>query len=135
MIEAPTPAWIEPIRSAADAMAPWDLAIGMDGTPKGFRHAPAERERIAESLAAGHRIVAVSHAPARHVLPSLVARADIAIRTGHPTSAVIRDVIRDATGVEPGPTSNRLGDRLDFFDLVSAIRPRGRTSSASCPVS
>lgn len=83
---------------------------------------PPDRERIATSLAAGHRIVAVSHAPARHILPSLVARADMTIRTGHPTSAVIRDAIREATGIEPEPESENLGDRLDSFDFVGAIQ-------------
>ncbi|KQO67638.1 hypothetical protein ASF22_20065 [Methylobacterium sp. Leaf87] len=122
VIEAPTPAWVEPLRSAAAAMAAWQVAVGMDGTPIPSRETSAAEGAIAQALGAGCRIVAVSHAPWRHLPPSLVAGADMIIRTGHPTPAVIRKAIRDATGVAPGTTSARLGDRLDFFDLASAIR-------------
>lgn len=122
VIEAPTPAWVEPLRSAAAAMAAWDLSVAMVGDPHRFREAAADAERIARALNDGHRLVVVSHAPGRHLPPSLVAIADVNIRTGPPTPAMIRKAIRDATGVEPGVTSERLGDRLDFFDLVSAIR-------------
>jgi hypothetical protein len=118
VIEAPTPAWVEPLRRAAASMADWHLAEGIDGRP---RETGTGASRIARVLDAGRRVVVVSHAPGRLVPPSLVARADMTIRTGPPTPAVIRQAIRDATGAEPGITSERLGDRLDFFDLVAAI--------------
>ena len=122
VIEAPTPAWVEPLRCAAAAMADWHLSVAMDGDPRRSPETADDAERIAEALNDGHRLVVVSHAPARHLPPSLVARADMTIRTGPPTPAVIRKAIRYATGVEPGITSERLGDRLDFLDLVGAIR-------------
>ncbi|WP_267354131.1 MULTISPECIES: ATP-binding protein [unclassified Methylobacterium] len=122
VIEAPTPAWVAPLRSAAVAMADWHLVVSNDGIRCPSSEAAADETPITQALASGHRLVAVSHAPGR-LLPSvLVARADMSIRTGHPTSAVIRMAIRDATDVEPGITSESLGDRLDYFDLVSAIR-------------
>lgn len=119
VIEAPTPAWVEPLLAAAAAMAAWHVAVGADGSPN------RSDERVAQALGAGHRIVAVSHAPGRHLPPSLVARADMTVRTGHPTPTVIRKAVRDATGFEPETTSGRLGDRLDFFDLVGAIDAGG----------
>lgn len=122
VIEAPTPAWVEPLRCAASVMAGWHLSVAMDGDPRRSLEAAADAERIAGALNVGHRLVVVSHAPGRHLPPSLVARADMTIRTGPPTPTVIRKAIRDATGVEPGITSERLGDRLDFLDLVGAIR-------------
>lgn len=122
VIEAPTTAWVEPLRSAAAAMAAWQVALGMDGTPIPSRETSAAEGAIVHALGAGCRIVAVSHDPGRHLPPSLVTCADMSIRTGHPTPTVIRKAIRDATGVEPGTTSTRLGDRLDFFDLASAIQ-------------
>lgn len=66
--------------------------------------------------------MAVSHAPERLLPPSVVAGADMRIRTGHPTASVIRKAIRDATGTWPRSGSAKLGARLDYFDLVSAIR-------------
>lgn len=122
VIEAPTPAWVEPLLAAAVAVAAWHIAVGADGNPN---RSAASEERIAQALGAGHRIVAVSHAPGRHLPPSLVACSDMTVRTGHPTAAMIRKAVRDATGVEPGTTPGRLGDRLDFFDLVSAIEVGG----------
>lgn len=122
VIEAPTPAWVEPLRSAAMGMADWHLAVGVDGIPGRSRCTATGGDPTVTAIDAGHRLVAVSHAPGRLLPRALVDLADMGIRTGHPTSAVIRKVIRDATGVEPGITSESLGDRLDYFDLVAAIQ-------------
>ena len=122
LIEAPTPAWVAPLRSAAVMMASWHHAEARDGIKRVSQKASEGEEQIALTLGAGHRVVAVSHAPERNLPPSLVSGADMRIRTGHPTPEVIRKAIRDATGKIPRAASEKLGSRLDFFDLVSAIR-------------
>ncbi|GJE19497.1 ATP-dependent zinc metalloprotease FtsH [Methylobacterium marchantiae] len=122
LIEAPTPAWVAPLRSAAAGMANWQHIEARDGTARHARKPTEGENELARVLGAGHRLVAVSHAPERLLPPSVVAAADMRIRTGHPTAAVIRKAIRDATGTWPRPGSDKLGARLDFFDLVSAIR-------------
>ena len=122
VIEAPTPAWVTPLRSAASALAAWHRTEGRDGTTRHTRKPNEGEDELAKTLGAGHRVVAVSHAPERFLPPSLVAGADMRIRVGHPTPAVIRKAINDATGTKPRVASEKLGVGLDFFDLVSAIR-------------
>lgn len=122
VIEAPTPAWVGPLRSAAMALAKWHHVEIRDGTARYARKTTEGEEPLALTLSAGLRLLAVSHAPERHLPPSLIAGADMRIRTGNPTPEVIRRTIRDATGTKPRAASERLGGRLDYFDLVSAIR-------------
>ncbi|KQU34156.1 hypothetical protein ASG63_14105 [Methylobacterium sp. Leaf94] len=122
VIEAPTPAWVAPLRAAANALADWQRTEGRDGTTRHARKPQEGEDEFARLLAAGLRVVAVSHAPQRFLPPSLVAGADMRIRVGHPTPAVIRKAIRDATGSKPRAASEKLGVGLDFFDLISAIR-------------
>ena len=122
LIEAPTPAWVVPLRSAALMMASWQHAEARDGIKRSSQKASEGEEHLALTLGAGHRVVAVSHAPERTLPPSLVSGADMRIRTGPPTPEVIRKAIRDATGKNPRVASEKLGARLDYFDLVSAIR-------------
>ncbi len=122
VIEAPSPAWVAPLRAAASALADWQRTEGRDGSTRHVRKPAEGEEEFARLLAGGFRVVAVSHAPERFLPPSLVAGADMRIRVGHPTAAVIRKAIRDATGSKPRAASEKLGVGLDFFDLISAIR-------------
>ena len=55
LIEAPTPAWVAPLRSAAVMMAAWHHAEGRDGIKRVSQKASEGEEQIALTLGAGQR--------------------------------------------------------------------------------
>ncbi|MCJ2120005.1 AAA family ATPase [Methylobacterium sp. J-001] len=129
LIEAPTPAWVQPLRRAVSAMGSWDHCEARDAAAKPKMRADEGEAALVELLAAGRRVAVVSWLPERYAPRSYVDACDMRVVVGHPTAAVLRPVIHAATGTRPRrlPASVQ---GLDHPDFLAAIRTGGTAASA-----
>ena len=129
LIEAPTPAWVQPLRRAVSAMGSWTHCEARDAAAKPKLLASEGETALVELLAMGSRVAVVSWLPGRYVPRSYMDACDLRVSVGHPSAAVLRSVIRDATGTRPRrmPTSVQ---GLDYPDFLAAIRTGGTASAA-----
>ncbi|MBJ6125540.1 AAA family ATPase [Microvirga splendida] len=130
VIAVPTPAWVEPMYLAARTLASWDGVAIRTGTDR-VHHQPAKgNEHAMDYLSRSRRFLGIAPDPGRHLPSALMGAADLQITIPHPSPAVLRRVIRAATGSVPRRVPPDLGVALDFADICSAIRIR--TTPASC---
>lgn len=129
VVEAPTPAWVLPLRRAVAAMGPWDKVEARDVVSRPKLRADEGEAELVELLGFGRRVAVVSWLPERYVPRSYLDAADLRVRPGHPSMAVLRHVIREATGTRPRrmPASVQ---GLDYPDFLAAIRASGTAASA-----
>lgn len=128
VVEAPSPAWVVPLEKALRSLGSWTAIEVRDGTTR-FRRKPEDgAAELAERIAAGQRVAAISHAPSALLPACLIDCADIRVTLGHPSDRVIRAAIKAATGSMPRRVPARLG--LDLADLLSCIRVG--STAASC---
>ena len=128
LVEAPTPAWVQPLRQAVSAAGPWDRIEARDTVSRPRLRADEGEAELSKLMAEGRRVAVISWLPERYVPRSFVHGADLRICPGHPTPAVLRSVIREATGRRPRrmPTSTQ---GLDFPDYLAAIRVGDRPAA------
>jgi hypothetical protein len=138
LVEAPTPAWIQPLRRAIAAMGPWAKLDARDVVSRPRLRAEEGEAELVELLAAGRRVAVVSWLPERYVPRSFVDAADIRVSPGHPSPTVLRRVIREATGTRPRRMPASI-QGADYPDYLAAIRAgdgaaRRRTEAGGdCP--
>lgn len=130
VVQAPSPAWCEPLRSAFRSIGQWAHVELRDGTAKYKRRPEEGAAEIANALAGGVRVLGISPSPETQLPPCLVASADIRITLPRPTERVIRQVIREATGSNPRKFPAGIVEGLDFPDIIACIRMG--TTAASC---
>ncbi|GAN51445.1 AAA family ATPase [Methylobacterium radiotolerans] len=121
LVEAPTPAWIQPLRRAIAAMGPWAKLDARDVVSRPRLRAEEGEAELVELLAAGRRVAVVSWLPERYVPRSFVDAADIRVSPGHPSPTVLRRVIREATGTRPRRMPASI-QGADYPDYLAAIR-------------
>ncbi|MCJ2014197.1 AAA family ATPase [Methylobacterium sp. J-076] len=131
LVDAPTAAWVVPLRRALNSIAAWDLSEVRDGTTRHRRKPDEGAEELAECMARGKRVAVVCHAPEAHVPPAFVAAADLRLRPGRPTPALVAAAIRVVTGNRPRTVPAGV-EGLDLPDLTSALR--GGTGGATACV-
>ncbi len=121
LIEAPTPAWVQPLRQAVSAAGTWDRVEARDVVSRPRLRADEGEAELVKLMATGSRIAVVSWLPERYVSRAFIDGTDMRVRLGHPSNAVLRSVIRQATGRRPRrmPASVQ---GLDFPDFLAAIR-------------
>lgn len=121
LVEAPTAAWVQPLRRAVAALGPWAKIDARDVARRPRLRADEGEAELVELLGSGHRVAVVSWLPERYVPRSYLDAVDLRGRPGHPSMAVLRRVIREATGTRPRrmPASVQ---GLDHQDFVAAIR-------------
>jgi hypothetical protein len=130
VIAVPTPAWVEPVYLAARTLASWDGVAIRTGTDR-VHHQPAKgNDHAMDHLSRSGRFLGVAPDPRRHLPSALIGAADLQITIPHPSPAVLRRVIRAATGSAPRRVPPDLGLGLDYPDICSAVRIR--TTPASC---
>ncbi|HEY8381905.1 MAG TPA: AAA family ATPase [Microvirga sp.] len=130
LVTVPGPAWVEPIRQAAQALWTFSHIVARDGGDR-LSHKPDKgNDRVASVLADGGRVLGVSHAPEALMPSSLVATADLRIDVTQPGPELLRLVIRRATGTIPSRLPEAAAAGLDFNDITAAIRMR--TTAGSC---
>ena len=120
LVEAPSAAWVSYIRGALADLAAWGHIEVRDGSSR-YKRKPEDGAALADAVGAGLRVAVVCHAPEAHVPPAFIATADMRLRPGRPTAALVAAAIRALTGEEPElvPTSV---DGLDLPDLLTALR-------------
>ncbi|MBO1905304.1 AAA family ATPase [Microvirga sp. 3-52] len=130
IIQAPTPAWVGPLREAAADLTRWTQVVARDGSDR-TSHRPDKRNSwIVDALTVGGRALGIAAAPDRLLPSTLTATADIWITVRPPSPAVLRQAIKAATGTLPRQLPDGLGVGLDFPELCVAIR--SSTSARSC---
>ncbi|MCJ2054518.1 AAA family ATPase [Methylobacterium sp. J-070] len=121
LVEAPSAAWVPHLRRALAQIAKWGLIEGRDGSYQARRKPTDGAAELVEAVAAGQRVAVICHAPEAHVPPAFIAAADLRLRTGRPTAALVAAAIRALTGRTPRklPTSV---EGLDLPELALALR-------------
>lgn len=129
LIEAPTPAWVQPLRRAVSALGEWSHVEARDAIAKPRLRADEGEATLVEYLASGNRVAVVAYLPNRYVPRSYIDACDMRVSVGHPSAAVLRSVIRAATGTVPRrmPASVQ---GLDHPDFLAAIRVGGTAAAA-----
>ena len=129
LVEAPTAAWVQPLRRAVAAMGTWAKVDARDVARRPKLRPDEGEAELVELLGSGQRVAVVSWLPERYVPRSYLDAVDLRIRPGHPSVGVLRRVIREATGTRPRrmPTSVQ---GLDHPDFAAAIRV-GDTAAAA----
>ncbi|WP_375274572.1 AAA family ATPase [Methylorubrum thiocyanatum] len=129
LIEAPTAAWVQPLRRAVAAMGSWAKVDARDVARRPKLRPDEGEAELVELLGSGQRVAVVSWLPERYVPRSYLDAVDLRIHPGHPSVSVLRRVIREATGTRPRrmPASVQ---GLDHPDFAAAIRV-GDTAAAA----
>ncbi|WP_201834934.1 AAA family ATPase [Microvirga zambiensis] len=130
VIAVPSAAWVEPVERAAESLGSWDRIIVRSGTDRASHRPDRGNEGVVEVLGRGGRILGVAPDPQRHLPSTLTGGADLRITIPHPSSAILRRVIRAATGRTARRLPEPLGLGLDYQEICSAVRLR--TSPGSC---
>jgi cell division protease FtsH len=121
LLEAPSAAWVPHLRRALAQAAKWGHLEGRDGTYQTRRKPTDGAAELVEAVAAGQRVAVVCHAPEAHVPPAFIAGADLRLRTGRPTAALVTAAIHAMTGKTPRKVPAAV-ERLDLPDLTLALR-------------
>lgn len=121
LVEAPTPAWVQPLRQAVSAAGCWDRVEARDTVSRPRLRADEGEAELSKLMAEGRRIAVISWLPDRYVPRSFLDGADLRVRPGHPSPSVLRSVIRQATGRRPRRLPASI-QGLDFPDFLAAIR-------------
>ncbi|MCJ2050264.1 ATP-binding protein [Methylobacterium sp. J-070] len=127
LLEAPTPAWVAPLRHALNSLGSWYHLESRDGTTRHKRKPDDGGDELTAMLAAGKRVAVICHAPDQHVPPAFIAAAEMRLRPGSPTDEIVRDAIEAVTGKAPRKLPDGVA-RLDLGDLQAAIR-QGSTAA------
>ncbi|KAA2234909.1 AAA family ATPase [Salinarimonas soli] len=123
VIQAPTADWTAPLAQAIKALWSDVRVIARDGTSARFDHRSDKgNDHVAARLGEGGRVVGIAPVPAQHLPSALTCAADLTVVLDPTHPAVLRRVIRRATGRSAGPLPAGLGVGLSYSDLVSAIR-------------
>jgi len=123
VVEAPGPSWVEPLRLALAALGHWAYLSAPGGSDPVRAKPDTANAMVAGILARGGRVAGVSHLPGRMLPSALTAAADVRLVVRPPGPAVLRRVIRRATGAAPRRMPANLGAGLtDHDDLCGAIR-------------
>jgi len=130
IVQAPTPAWVEPLREAAATLTNWTQVVARDGSDRSNHRPDKGNSWIVDALTVGGRALGIAAAPDRLLPSTLTASADIWITVRPPSPAVLRQVIKVATGTLPRRLPDDLGVGLDYPELCVAIR--SSTSARSC---
>ncbi|WP_181017358.1 AAA family ATPase [Methylobacterium sp. V23] len=130
VVQAPSPAWVEPLGVALRALGAWQTVDLRDGTARHKRKPEDGNIEIAAALAVGRRVVGISHAPDTMLPRSMLTGADLRIVVGHPTDRVVRRAIRAATGTMPRAVPPGFAAGLDFSELAACIRVGGTPADA-----
>lgn len=130
VIAVPTAAWVEPVERAAAALGTWDRILVRSGTDRASHRPDRGNEWVVEVLGRGGRILGIAPDPERILPSTLTGGADLRITIPHPSSAILRRVIRAATGRTARRVPEPLGLGLDFHEICAAIRLR--TTPGSC---
>ncbi|GEO97873.1 AAA family ATPase [Methylobacterium haplocladii] len=122
VIEVPSGDWVEPVAKASAELASWTYSFARSGSARTEDRPERGNDKVAETLARGGRVVGVSQAPERLLPATLVSVADVRIRIGQPSNAVVARVIRSATGGRLGPMPPRIAAGLTYWELCAAVR-------------
>jgi cell division protease FtsH len=121
VIEAPGPAWVEPLKSAIEEYGPWALVCARDGTDRRQHRPDKGNDEIAHSLANGKRCVGIAPLPQANLPAALLGAADLYVKVT-PTNKAIADSIVSATGRRPADLPPGFCTGLDLYDIAAGIR-------------
>lgn len=130
VIAVPSAAWVEPVERAAEALGPWDRILVRSGTDRTHHRPDKGNDWVVEVLGRGGRILGIAPDPERFLPSTLTGGADLRITIPPPSTAILRRVIRAATGRAARGVPESLGLGLDFPEICTAIRLR--TTPGSC---
>ncbi|GBU15821.1 MULTISPECIES: AAA family ATPase [Methylobacterium] len=130
LVEAPSMAWVPYLRRALAQTGTWGLIEGRDGSYRAGRKPTDGVAELVESVAAGQRVAVVCHAPEAHVPPAFIVAADLRLRIGGPTAALVSAAICALTGKTPRRMPAAV-EGLDLPDLATALRS-GAGGAAGC---
>lgn len=126
LVVAPTPAWIEPLATAAAELRSWTSVYVGDVTAR----KPPSSDMIASKLASGLSVVAIASSPERQLPACMAAAADARVEPSFVGNGSIALAIQAATGELPDVLPPRIAAGLDYHDLIAAIRMG--TTAADC---
>lgn len=117
ILGVPTEDWVKPVARAAAKLSGWSDVVSVT------KFNPKEPQEYAlRILAGGKGVLCISQAPERHLPGPLQAAADLRLDMPSPDAAVLRKVIRMATGRRCRHIPEGVAGGLDFSTLSAAIR-------------
>jgi len=132
VIRVPTAAWVGPLHDLCETAIPGAREMfARDGTDT-RKHLPTiGNDDMALALARGDAAVGISPEPERYLPSALMAATDVTIAVAPPTPAVlVRTMKLSLRGRLPRVLPEGLGARLDFPELVAALRRTGTAADA-----
>lgn len=128
-VEVPSGEWVKPMLRSITAMGDWEHRFSK-AAPSRSKSATEdlESQAVVRHLAEGGRVLGVV-ASLDLLPPALRTSADLTIRLGPPSPALIQQVIEAIAGPCPGVVPSDLGAGLGFDQIVACLRA-GSTAKA-----
>lgn len=121
-VEVPSAEWVKPMLRSITAVSDWDHTL-FKAAPSRSKSSTDDLESLAvvRNLAQGGRVLGV--VPSLDLLPpALRTSADLTLRLGPPSPALIQQVIEAVAGPCPADVPGDLGSGLGFDQIVSSLR-------------
>jgi cell division protease FtsH len=122
VVAVPAAAWVKAVENYFDDdMSRSWVTFARDGSNRAHHKSTVGNDEAAGKLSAGRRLVGIATNPELILPATLVAAADITIKIAI-NGAVVRGALRCLRGRLPDHVDDELVAKLDFEDLVAAMR-------------
>lgn len=123
VIQVPSPDWVEPVaRHFKQVFGDRWMMHSRDGSNRTVHKSSVGSSEVARELARGLCVVGI--AVDIELLPAaLTTAADLTVRIGAPTGAVLRVAITRFARRSPGEIADGIAAGLDLYEMAAAFRP------------
>lgn len=130
VIQVPSADWVPAMRMAAEKLTRFNHVIFRTGSSRSSDKPDQGNAEVADFLGASGRVLGISQSPDLYLPSALVSAADVRIKIGTPSNAVIRKAILSITGNKVGRMPRNVAQGLSF-DVLAACLRKG-TSAGAC---
>lgn len=130
VIQVPSADWVPAMRMAAEKLTRFNHVLARTGSSRSSDKPDQGNSEVADFLGASGRVLGISQAPDQYLPSALVSAADVRIKIGTPSNAVIRRAILSITGNRAGRMPKTIAQGLSF-DVLAACLRKG-TSAGAC---
>ena len=130
VIQVPSADWVPAMRMAAEKLTRFNHVLARTGSSRSSDKPDQGNSEVADFLGASGRVLGISQAPDQYLPSALVSAADVRIKIGTPSNAVIRRAILSITGNRAGRMPKTIAQSLSF-DVLAACLRKG-TSAGAC---
>ncbi|MCJ2109811.1 hypothetical protein MKK64_01045 [Methylobacterium sp. E-025] len=130
VIQVPSADWVPAMRMAAEKLTRFNHVTARTGSSRSSDKPDQGNAEVADFLGASGRVLGISQAPDQYLPSALISAADVRIKIGTPSNAVIRRAILSITGNKGGRMPKNIAQGLSF-DVLAACLRKG-TSAGAC---